>query len=44
MQGIYPTYVDALNRVEYLRSRGIWPGIVSLRDGSYDLKYNPRGI
>jgi hypothetical protein len=38
----YPTFDAAQRRVEVLKRRGVWPGIVGpLPEGTYQLMYDP---
>ena len=37
----YPTYARALLRVEVLKKRGIWPGIITRHDGLFALTHDP---
>jgi len=39
--GVYGTFDRAQQRVDALRRKGVWPGIVIRRDGLYGLTYDP---
>lgn len=43
-QGIYRTQDEAFRQADMARSaHGTWPGVISYRDGSFGLTYDPRG-
>jgi hypothetical protein len=40
----YATQDEALRQVDSIRSlHGAWPGVISHRDGTFGLTYDPRG-
>lgn len=43
MTGVYESFAAAQKRVEALKLTGIWPGIISRRDGTFALTYDPQG-